>query len=239
VTWPIGKEETIMRKFKVFQLGYLIGRMFIEGGLLALPGKEPEEERAKNETNMIYMRIQEICISLNFKGVAIYWQNIDKLLTSSERQNTKILAKTISDIFKLASISLEECLTGEEKALFLLGQEIARENSLLMACSMQNWEYKSKFSIPKDLKKYDDEIYSLALELEQAFANKECKRITILIERIHKALLMADLRQLKDESDTEQTFLEKATKVLQLQFGPIGIDLNELNKLIKHLFRKK
>ena len=47
-TWPIGKEETIMRNFKVFQLGYLIGRMFIEGCLLALPRKEPEE-RAKNE----------------------------------------------------------------------------------------------------------------------------------------------------------------------------------------------
>ena len=229
-----------MRKFQVFQLGYLIVRMFIEGCLLALPGKEPEEERAKHETEMIYMRIQEICKSLDFKGVTIYWQKIDKLVANSERQNTKILAKEISNIFKLASISLEEgYLTGEEKSLFLLGQEIARENSSLIVCSMQNWKYRSKFSIPEDLKKYDDEIYSVALEFKQAFANKERERITILIKQIHEVLLMDGLRQLKDESDTKQTLLEKALKVLKvihLQFGPIGIDINEL---IKQLFRKE
>lgn len=174
-------------KYLSFQLGYLIARMFLEGCLLVISDESTETKRMKNEANLIYLRIQDICRNLDLNGTEIYWQRINELITNPMNKPLKELAKEVSDTFKFASMSMENYLTNEKKAFYLLGKEIAKENNIFMGCLINKWKYKSNFSIPKDIKKYD-EIYSLVLKLQQGFIDGDDEKVKKLIDNIHKNL---------------------------------------------------
>lgn len=174
-------------KYLSFQLGYLISRMFLEGCLLVISDESTETKRMKNEANLIYLRIQDICRNLDLNDTEIYWQRINELITNPMNKPLKELAKEVSDTFKVASMSMENYLTNEKKAFYLLGNEIAKENNIFMGCLINKWKYKSNFSIPKDIKNYD-EIYPLVLKLQQAFIDGDGEKVKKLIDNIHKTL---------------------------------------------------